>query len=99
MLATKLIVTATDYGPGDSEYMFPAYELGDGLIAVVANDTNDWLFYENRESIEAYGEDSICDVSETHSIKKWDLEDLKESIRASLTKFGNIPPKALALLG
>ena len=109
MKSIKLIVTATDYNkqysadsyefPVELEvsHSFPVYELENGLIIVVSNDTNDW-YYESREEIDANGNDFISDVTETDSIREWDLEDLRESIEASLKEFGSVPKKALAML-
>ena len=104
MLATKLIVTVAKYpehDPEDTEektYEFEAYELANGLISISSHDTNDW-FFEDRESIQASGYDSIIDVTVTESVTNWNLKDLRKTIKASLKEFGSVPQKALAMLG
>ena len=104
MQAKKLIVTASIYNheaPEDAEestYTFEVYELENGLIATSGLGTND-CFYEDREWIQSPSLDSICGVTETDSVRDWDLEDLKKTIRDSLYEYGGIPAKALAMLG
>ena len=98
MQAIKLIVTATEYTDKETSYDFPAYQFSNGLIMVIGEDTNDW-FFEDRESIQANGYDSIIDVTVTDSVSNWNLKDLRKTIKASLKEFGSIPAKALAMLG
>jgi len=100
MVATKLIVTATEKDSGLLEeftYEFPVYEFEDGLILVIGEDTHDW-FFEDRESIEANGCAQVIDVAESSETIDWSLEDLQEAIEGSLSEFWKVPKKALDLL-
>ena len=96
MIAKKLIVTATET-TSSFIYQFPVWEFEDGLTFITNNNYVNF-FFEDRKEIKTSNPEEVFEVTETDSVFDWSLKDLQESIRVSLTEYGDIPAKALAML-
>lgn len=101
MLEAKVLEVSTrtlNADPVESASRFKVYEFSNGLIMVPGDATHDW-FFDDRDSIEACGNDVVVKVEETGATVEFSNQEFFESVEGSQSEFGDdsVPEKYLEL--